>query len=407
MQQSDISILCVDDSAMVHKFVKSKLAERYKKLNFANDGLEGIAAYKKFAPNIVISDINMPKMNGLEMVKRIKKINPKAIIVMLSTESGKSFILKAAESGVSGFINKNNARVELVPTVDKLAKLIVKQSKQKKVEKNPYEHLQAFLELSSEMCLLSDGVNIFSCNKLFLDFLNVDSVHNFIANYASIEYLVETIEGIDDERLNSNHWIEFLLGSKEGKKVTILNYQTSKRITLIAKVAKIPDEKELYAIVFSEIQSKESSNSMVVNFFTQTLSQQLFTSQLPLFLQNAQSFDVAITLISFRLANIESDDVEHELLLKVVEMLHKSTSAQDLIYSYEKGFIIACLASDVTKAKLKAKVIADGVKAMFTPKRVHAKLGFVALNNVESKSTDQEKIMDYLTKFYYAKLIVT
>lgn len=408
MELKDVSILCVDDSTMVHKFLKSKLHSTYSALHFAHDGLEGVEAYKEFKPDIVISDINMPNMNGIEMVQRIKRINPKAIIVMLTTEGDKSFIVKAAEIGISGYINKNKARVELVPTVDKIAKLIVKQSQKKQEEKNPYEHLQTFLELSSEMCLLSDGVKIFSCNKLFLDFLELDSVHDFIANYASIEYLVESIEGVDAERLHSNHWIELLLGGKESKKVTILNYQSSERSTLVAKAAKIPDEKELYAIIFSGVEIDESSHSsgVVVNFFTQTLSQQLFTSQLPLFLQNAQSFDVPITLISFRVANIESDDVAHELILSVVNTLHTNLSAQDLIYSYEKGFVIVCLASDLAKTKLKAKAIADNIKTLFTPRRVHAKIGFMVLNNVEEKATSEEKIIEYLTKFYYAKLLV-
>jgi len=406
MKTSDVTILCVDDSKMVHKFVHSVLKESFKKLYFANDGLEGIEKYKKLKPNIVLADINMPRMDGIEMLKKIKAINPKAIVVMMTTESANSLVTKAAENGISGYINKSNAKNELKPTIEKLAKLIIKTRNRPKEKQESYEYLQPFLELSNEMSILTDGVNIFSCNKLFLDFVEVASIHDFIANYASIEYLVESIEDIDDERLNSNNWIKLLYEIPEGRKVTILNYQSSTRVTLLAKVAKIPSEKDLYAVIlFKENKCEDRRKDLsIFNFFTQTLSQQFFSAQLPLLLENSKNHNITITIISLRIASIEKESAQREEIIKIVELLNKETLAKDMLFSYKQGFLVVCLDSEITETKLKAKLFAQKIKAFYAPNPVRAKLGFIGLNTTEALDKEVKKIESYLQKFHNEKI---
>ena len=413
MRLEDVKILCVDDSSMVHKFLQTKLQKSYPNLYFASNGVEGVEKYKAHQPDIVISDINMPRMNGLEMLKKIKSINPQAVVVMMTTESSNSFVIQAAEDGASGYVNKNSARNDIKPTVDKLAKIIVEQANKPQEKKDPYEYLQPFLELSDEMTLLSDGVNILSCNRLFLDFLEVDSVYDFVANYASIEYLVESVEGIDDKILSSNHWIDFLLDVPEGREVVILNYQSSKREKLIAKVVKLPNEESLYAIVFLEkkeaieplTKSKEATHVALYNPHMQTLSEELFSAQLPLYLENCLYHDVAITIISLRVGDIEAAQKSSEDVAKITQILHQNSEAKDLLFSFAKGFLLVCIDSDIAQTKLKAKKIADTIKSFYAPQRLVAKLGFIALNNVKEIESETTKVMEYLKKFHAVKLV--
>jgi CheY-like chemotaxis protein len=78
----DSTILIVDDDVFARTTIARFLGKRFKEVFQAGNGLDGLAAYNEHHPDIVVSDIEMPKMNGLEMVKRIKAINADQHIIV-------------------------------------------------------------------------------------------------------------------------------------------------------------------------------------------------------------------------------------------------------------------------------------------------------------------------------------
>jgi CheY-like chemotaxis protein len=75
------TVLCVEDELDVRDELAQFLKRRVKTLYLAHNGEEGLALFKQHAPNIVITDILMPVMNGLEMTKAIKRLNPDVPII--------------------------------------------------------------------------------------------------------------------------------------------------------------------------------------------------------------------------------------------------------------------------------------------------------------------------------------
>ena len=106
MTNKDINILYVEDEANVREMFSRFLKRFSNKLYVAENGVMGIELYKKHKIDIVISDIKMPKMNGLEMIKAIKSINPDQLVLLLSAHSDSQYLIDAINLNVDGYILK-------------------------------------------------------------------------------------------------------------------------------------------------------------------------------------------------------------------------------------------------------------------------------------------------------------
>ncbi|RTE11388.1 response regulator [Paenibacillus whitsoniae] len=100
-------ILIVDDAAFMRLSLKQILAANdHEVVAEAQTGKEAIQAYDIYRPDIVTMDITMPDMDGIEAVKRIKELDPKAKIIMCSAMGQQQMILRAIEAGAMDFIVK-------------------------------------------------------------------------------------------------------------------------------------------------------------------------------------------------------------------------------------------------------------------------------------------------------------
>ncbi len=103
---SDLTILYVEDNLDMQENMKIILADEVKEFYKAYDGKEGLAIYKKRAIDVVIADIDMPEMDGLDMSRAIKEINNKQHIIIISASVEPKIIKLSKDIGVDCFINK-------------------------------------------------------------------------------------------------------------------------------------------------------------------------------------------------------------------------------------------------------------------------------------------------------------
>ncbi|QKJ23479.1 response regulator [Poseidonibacter lekithochrous] len=108
------TILFVEDSQALQKQVVKFLSKLFKEVIVASDGQEGLELYKKNRPDLVLTDLTMPKMTGHEMIREIKKINPDVEIVILSAHSDTETLMKSFHIGVSDFIAKPVNAVKMI-----------------------------------------------------------------------------------------------------------------------------------------------------------------------------------------------------------------------------------------------------------------------------------------------------
>lgn len=100
-------ILLVDDAAFMRMMLKDTLTKNgYSDIYEAEDGLKAVEAYAQINPDLVIMDITMPNMDGLQALKTIKANDPDAVVVMCSAMGQESMVIEAIKSGAKDFIVK-------------------------------------------------------------------------------------------------------------------------------------------------------------------------------------------------------------------------------------------------------------------------------------------------------------
>ena len=106
MRLKNFTILYVEDEPTTQELIGEILKDSCKEVFIANDGKEGLKLYKERNPDIVLSDIAMPHMNGLEMSEAIKNIDEEQPIALFTAFSQSAYLKKAAELGIATYILK-------------------------------------------------------------------------------------------------------------------------------------------------------------------------------------------------------------------------------------------------------------------------------------------------------------
>ncbi len=119
MKKSKIRLLLVDDHPLVREGLRSCLVQE-KNLEIvgeAADGEEAIRQAKTCSPDIVLLDINMPGMNGLEAARFLNKVAPKSRILILTMHDNKEYVKRMVASGVQGYVLKDSSPAELIAAI--------------------------------------------------------------------------------------------------------------------------------------------------------------------------------------------------------------------------------------------------------------------------------------------------
>jgi DNA-binding NarL/FixJ family response regulator len=119
----NLRILIADDHDIVRRGIKSLIEARpeWKVCDEAHSGREAVAKAEEKKPDIVILDISMPELNGLEAARRIKKVSPNSEILILSVHYSDQLIKDILDVGVRGFIVKSDSDRDLIVAVEALA----------------------------------------------------------------------------------------------------------------------------------------------------------------------------------------------------------------------------------------------------------------------------------------------
>jgi DNA-binding NarL/FixJ family response regulator len=110
-------VLLADDHRMVAEGLKSLLSAEFELLGIVEDGRALIEAARKLRPDVVVADITMPHLNGLDALGPLKKDNPQVKVVFLTMHPEVAYARRALESGAAGFVLKHSAPAELVTAI--------------------------------------------------------------------------------------------------------------------------------------------------------------------------------------------------------------------------------------------------------------------------------------------------
>ncbi len=232
-----ISVLYVEDDESVREQTLGLFERIFKKVFVAQDGIEGLKKFKENIPqiDIIVTDINMPNMNGLEMVRDINRIVPNIPIIVTTAHTDSEHLINAIDLNVDKYISKpvqvrdlTIAIVELVAkykrlhNIESLAKTLVQKNNEDIVEneelKVKLDHQEKMIEHykmiidSLVFTMETDKLGVIkSVSKKFLTFFD----------YSESELLGKNISQLKCTTCNSGSFQQLMLKSVHTKKTIV------------------------------------------------------------------------------------------------------------------------------------------------------------------------------------------
>ena len=116
---SSLRVLVVEDFAPFLQFIRSTLAERLdvQVIGEASDGLEAVHRAEELKPDLILLDIGLPTLNGIEAARQIRQLCPESKIIFVSQESDADIVQEALSFGALGYVVKTMAGGELLTAI--------------------------------------------------------------------------------------------------------------------------------------------------------------------------------------------------------------------------------------------------------------------------------------------------
>ena len=118
----NLTVLLVEDDSDSKKIMHDVLSDNFEKVFTAQNGDEGLKKFKKYNPNMVITDVFMPISDGLDMTRYIKEISKDTPVIVLSAHSEKETLLKAIDVGVDKYLIKPIMADDILKTIENVAR---------------------------------------------------------------------------------------------------------------------------------------------------------------------------------------------------------------------------------------------------------------------------------------------
>ncbi len=115
-------VLIVDDHDLVREGI-CKLLELYDDIEIvgeAGDGLDTVNKVRELSPELVLLDLNMPRMDGITTIRKIKEINPEVKVLILTIHDGEEYVYEVIRAGAEGFIQKDIKPEELRESIERV-----------------------------------------------------------------------------------------------------------------------------------------------------------------------------------------------------------------------------------------------------------------------------------------------
>jgi DNA-binding NarL/FixJ family response regulator len=117
-----VRVLLADDHAIVSQGLEALLRPRFDVVGQVRDGRALVAAVETLSPDVVVTDISMPGLNGLEAIRQIKKSKPGIVTIVLTMHTEPTVVSEALKAGASGYVVKTSAVEELGTAVQEALK---------------------------------------------------------------------------------------------------------------------------------------------------------------------------------------------------------------------------------------------------------------------------------------------
>ena len=351
-----LNVLYVEDEEDLLEITVDSLRFLVKNIEGANNGQQGLDIFKKYykdenLPNfdIVITDINMPIMDGLEMLYAIKEIDKNISMVVTTAHTDANFLKQSIDLGVSGYVMKPIDMFKFYDTiVTAVESNVLKRKLEDKID-DQYFKIRTILDSQDNFIIVSDGEKITDCNKSFLDFLNIKSCEELQQTISCVDELF--LKDEDDDYLNivktNTNWLNRLGNSDKQEIVKIhnRNFDISEIFQIsVNKISSHNNDME-YVITLNNVtelhsKSKQLEFKATHDFLTQINNRQYFNNILKEEILRVNRYNNNLSLIMFDIDHFKviNDTFGHEtgdtVLIELTRLVRVYLRNSDLFARY-------------------------------------------------------------------------
>lgn len=381
----DISVLYVEDENDVREFTSKLLSSLLRKIYTAQNGLEGLETFKNHKDDIdlIISDINMPKMNGLEMCENIRKINSEVPLVITSAHNDTNFLKKAIDVGVNTYAMKPIDLYQLIESIIKAMEPILLKRKlielnlslESKIEQE-INKIKSILDAQDNIIIVTNKEKITNVNKKFLNFFNIDDFDNFISNKKNIfDFFEEEFGFITKEQIKKQEsWIKYIKDLHEIDRIVKIKSGSNEEKIFAINVDYYENKEDYYVFSLTDITKiKEKSNLLeyqashdkLTGLFNRNKFDEIYSKEL----KRAKRYNNNLSMILFDIDNFKSvnDNFGHqigdEVLKEISKVLLNNIRETDICVRWGgEEFLILLPQTDLFGAQAVAEKLRTNIK---------------------------------------------
>jgi phosphoserine phosphatase RsbU/P len=188
-KQYDISVLYVEDEDLTREEIHQLLQERCQEVFVARNGAEGLEQFRKKHPDLVVTDILMPVMDGLKMAKKIRTGNKDVPIIVTTAYSETTYMIDAIDANVDQFVFKPIVLKKLFAAIEKCAEIIQSRKAAQRHEEEREKLIKELQGALAKVKLLSGLLPICaSCKKIRDDKGYWNQLESYLQAHSEAEF---------------------------------------------------------------------------------------------------------------------------------------------------------------------------------------------------------------------------
>lgn len=270
-QDVSISLLLVDDEPIIVEMLESYFADSFDQIYCAYNVKEALHIYEKFHPQIIISDIQMPQMSGIDMLSYIRQHDSTTHVVLTSDHTDSKYFLQAINLQVEGCFIKP-LRLDLL---DSKIKKIKSQIKHQFELRNQKSFIDDILNAQTNFTVVTNGLKILMANQTMFDFFGFENIDHFLKYHSCIcDFFIEE-SGYLTKEVDGKLWFNVILEDLQKiHKVKMLDQNGDEHIFIINSKGMSLGNSGNYIVVFTDVTNLEKLNNQKLQQEKQLVAQQ-------------------------------------------------------------------------------------------------------------------------------------
>ena len=267
MSNMKYKILYCEDNKDLRATFELIVKDRYDNILLAENGEDGFEKYKELKPDIIITDIDMPKLDGLQLTKRVRDIDKNIPIVIATSNDDKDSFTEAIKLHVDRFLVKPIKKSQLLNVLDNLVKMLEDREKAdkfrakkelKKLKKKIKENIEKFSGIFIEPIMIVKGDRVDFVNKALRKTIGYENISKILENKENIDIFLEKREG---------YCSSFSELSGDNNKISIIVDKHRRIFQVLKKDIQFEEDEEISTVyIFQDITLVEYQRVKLENY---------------------------------------------------------------------------------------------------------------------------------------------